>query len=175
MKTQQNIKFILTSRLNQDCAENLFSIIRGKGGFRDNPDLQQFKDAFKYLVADKLFVQYSYSNCKVDGDQILLDVSTVAMAGKYKKQKETTNVKKYPVTDIAMAIRAPMSLPTQNVIAYLAGYLLKKIPVDTCADCTKQLILKPGEERENIHTFLEIKAYREGFLMYPTREMVNFC
>ena len=67
----------------------------------------------------------------------MLDVSIVAMAGKYKKQKETTNVKKFPVTDIAMAIRAPMSLPTQNVIAYLAGYLLKNMPVDTCADCTK--------------------------------------
>ena len=62
LKTQQNFQFILTGRLNQDCAENLFSIIRGKGGFRDNPDPQQFKEAFKYVVADKLFVQSSYSN-----------------------------------------------------------------------------------------------------------------
>ena len=33
LKTQQNFKFILTNRLTQDCAENIFSIIRGKGGF----------------------------------------------------------------------------------------------------------------------------------------------
>ena len=33
LKTQQNFKFILTNRLTQDCAEDLFSIIRGKGGF----------------------------------------------------------------------------------------------------------------------------------------------
>ena len=33
LKTQQNFKFILTNRLTQDCAENLFSIIRVKGGF----------------------------------------------------------------------------------------------------------------------------------------------
>ena len=33
LKTQQNFKFILTNRLTQDCAKNLFSIIRGKGGF----------------------------------------------------------------------------------------------------------------------------------------------
>ena len=57
LKTEQNFKFLLTNRLNQDCAENLFSIIHGKGGFRDNPDAVQFKDAFKYIVADKLFVQ----------------------------------------------------------------------------------------------------------------------
>ena len=96
LKTQQNFQFILTGRLNQDCAENLFSIIRGKGGFRDNPDPQQFKEAFKYVVADKLFVQSSYSNCKVDRDNILLDISTVAMA-KYTKDQEPDDIEKVPV------------------------------------------------------------------------------
>ena len=33
LKIQQNFKFILTNRLTQDCAENLFGIIRGKGFF----------------------------------------------------------------------------------------------------------------------------------------------
>ena len=80
LKTEQNFKFLLTNRLNQDWAENLFSIIRGKGGFRDNPDAVQFKDAFKYIIADKLFVQSGKSNCKVDNDKILLDISSVAMA-----------------------------------------------------------------------------------------------
>ena len=28
----QNVKFLLTGRLNQDSLENLFSVIRGKGG-----------------------------------------------------------------------------------------------------------------------------------------------
>lgn len=30
-------KYLLTNRLNQDCIENPFSIIRGRGGHRDNP------------------------------------------------------------------------------------------------------------------------------------------
>ena len=89
LKTKENFQFILTARLNQDCVENLFSIIRGKGGFRDNPDPQEFKDAFKYVVADKLFVQSNYSNCKVDGDKILLDIASVAMA-KYKRLEVPT-------------------------------------------------------------------------------------
>jgi len=29
--------FLLTNRLNQDCLENHFAVIRGRGGFRDNP------------------------------------------------------------------------------------------------------------------------------------------
>ena len=33
------------SCLNQACVENLFSVIRGKGGHRDNPDVNQFTSA----------------------------------------------------------------------------------------------------------------------------------
>ena len=36
------INFLLTSRLNQDCVKNMFSVIRGKGDHRDNPDIKQF-------------------------------------------------------------------------------------------------------------------------------------
>ena len=35
-------KYFLTNRLNQDCLENLFSIIRGRGRHRDNPNPQKF-------------------------------------------------------------------------------------------------------------------------------------
>lgn len=33
----RNIKYILTSKLNQDCLENLFLQLRGLGHFYDNP------------------------------------------------------------------------------------------------------------------------------------------
>ena len=91
LKTEQQFQFLLTRKLNQDCAENLFSMIRGRGGYRDNPDPQQFKETFKYVVADKLFVQSSYSNCKVAGDKILLDISALAMA-RYEKLEPPTQV-----------------------------------------------------------------------------------
>ena len=81
---RRTLQFILTSRLNQDWVENLFSIIRGKGGFRDNPNAEQFIDAFRYVVADKLFVQNSSSNCKVYSDKILLDIKNISMT-EYKK------------------------------------------------------------------------------------------
>ena len=112
----------MTNRLNQDCEENLFCIIHGKGGFRDNPDAVQFKDAFKYVVADKLFIQSGKSNCKVHNDKILLDIGNVAMA-KYVKPA-ATNVEKLPTTDVALIITPPMSVLTKNVTAYLSGYLL---------------------------------------------------
>ena len=38
LHTNYGLPYLLTNRLNQDCVENLFSIIHGKGGHRDNPD-----------------------------------------------------------------------------------------------------------------------------------------
>ena len=46
---QDGTKYLLTNRLNQDCLENLFSVIRGKGGQRDNPEPLQFRTAFRQV------------------------------------------------------------------------------------------------------------------------------
>ena len=41
LKTEPRFQSILTSQINQDCVENLFSIICGFRGHRDNPDVEQ--------------------------------------------------------------------------------------------------------------------------------------
>ena len=46
-----------------------------------------------------------------------------------------------PVIDNAMIIKQLLSLPVQNVAAYLASYLLRKVPIDDCQNCANQLIL----------------------------------
>ena len=117
---KRTLSFILTSRLNQDYFENLFRIIRGKGGFRDNPNAEQFKDTFRRVVAHMLFVQSISSNCKVESDKILFDIKTI-----YKKPVPN-EVKMVPAMDIAMIIKPPLSLPEWNVAAYFAGYLIRK-------------------------------------------------
>lgn len=45
VREEYAVKFLLVGRINQDCVENLFSVIRGKGGQRDNPDAAQFRSA----------------------------------------------------------------------------------------------------------------------------------
>ena len=175
LKTEEAFQFLLTSRLNQDCAENLFSVIHKKGGFRDNPDAQQFKDAFKYVVASKLFVQSTSSNCLVDGEKILLDVSNVAMA-RYDKPIQS-NVEKPQDMDISLVMKPPLSIGTQNVVVYMAGYLLRKIPVDDCSDCSNELkqVLCTQANESNKYEFVKNKALKEvGSLIYPSPAMAGF-
>ena len=49
LRDDYGFSFLLTNRLNQDCVENVFSVIRGKGGQRDRPDPQQFRTAFRQV------------------------------------------------------------------------------------------------------------------------------
>ena len=127
-------------------------------------------------MADKLFVQSGKSNCKIDNDKILLDISNIAMA-KYIKPVPR-NVEKPPTTDVALLLTPPLSLPTKNVAAYLAGYILQKIPVNECGECSDQILLPqlPSEYDElSAYEFLRNKTYKEaGCLVYPTIALVQF-
>jgi len=47
---QHDFKFVLSNRLNQDCLENHFGTIRGRGGFRDYPDPHSFAHSFRQVL-----------------------------------------------------------------------------------------------------------------------------
>ena len=89
-----------------------------------------------------------------------------------------TDVKKPQTSYVAIVTAAPSSLPTKNVAAYLAGYLLSTIPVDTCQDCSDQLILPklPSSYQDlSVYVCQQNKTYQEaGCLVYPTSAMVSF-
>ena len=48
----KHVKYILTSRFNQDCLENLFSQIRGLGNFYDNPLPSEVKNRLRLLITE---------------------------------------------------------------------------------------------------------------------------
>ncbi len=176
LKEDSSFKFLLTSRFNQDCIENLFGVMRGRGHFNDNPDCRAFKASFKFVVADKLFVHSSGANCKADNDQILLDLATLAMSKdgtQNPKAREEKDV--HAGADIA-DISVPLSLPTQNVAAYIAGYLLRKVSLNGCETCTRALVEEnPSSPQEKLE-LIKQKAFsgKETSLVYPTITMQQF-
>ena len=97
-------KFLLTSRLNQDCVENMFSVIRGKGGNRDNPDPQQFRAAFRQVVVDQLLKPSDFGNCQDDLDSILLSLNHMATEKTDKRCTESAS-------EVNVVYRVDVSLP----------------------------------------------------------------
>jgi hypothetical protein len=61
-----NYSFLLTGRLNQDPLENLFSVLRQKGGYNRNPTVRTFQAALKSNMITNLMKPSDKANCEPD-------------------------------------------------------------------------------------------------------------
>nr|CAI5838758.1 unnamed protein product [Callosobruchus analis] len=70
---KEGVKYFLTSCLSQDPLENLFSVIRHRGGYNPQPTAREFRIALQHNMRTRL-QNFDSSNCEVD-DNELLDVT----------------------------------------------------------------------------------------------------
>ena len=176
--------YLLTNRLNQDCIENLFSIIRGKGENRDNPSPVESRASFRQVVFDQILEQSAGSNCKADLVQILLSLTNMTAntkiidnssgAADVGNNRGSENLPSFRFR-ISFFMKPPTELPEQNVEAYMAGYLLANSKIGTCNTCKKQCQYdKPPDTDQYI--FLKKKAYQiQNTLVYPTEAFIEFA
>jgi len=156
-------EFLLTNRLNQDCLENLFSIIRGKGGKRENPDAREFRAAYRQVVFDQILLPSPGSNCEIDRDGILLSLTNITMSNNSSSttvsragRSDVQTDQNFTDVDSLMKMTAPVSLPVENVEAFMAGYLVRKSKITDCSGCKEILVQKDTPDLE-MCTFLRGK------------------
>jgi len=75
LKTECSFQFLLTSRLNQDGLENLFSVVRQAGGCRDSPNAEQFGQSLRQCAIKSLLLAPKSANCVLDSDVFLASLS----------------------------------------------------------------------------------------------------
>ena len=78
-----------------------------------------------------------------------------------------TSVEKPTGIDIAVITPPPLSYATQNVAVYMAGYLLLKVPVSDCDECSEQLTLPklpPPIQEMSFYTFVHKKHTQKEVL-----------
>ncbi len=159
------VSFLLTNRLNQDCIENMFSVIRGKGGHRDNPDAVQFRCAFRQVMVDAIMVGGSSANCEEDVDSFLLNLSSLGDAAASNHDVSVPNVpqpQSIPASVqslldvVTLPIPSGISIEECNIVAYIAGYVLRKIRQKLCVDCQASMFGQIDESNET-HKFLFMK------------------
>ena len=170
---RSQVKYLLTSRLSQDCVENLFSVIRHKGAQRDNPDAGQFRAAFRQCMVDSVMLPGKNSNCVEDVDKFLLtlkNVNTTAPAPAMPIQHAS------PLDSVPESVKAILSLCTvpnedglsiqeTNILAYIGGYILRKLQKKKiiCAECDEK-ISGQIEEEDSRHQFLQQKNIKDAKL-----------
>nr|CAH7733463.1 unnamed protein product [Callosobruchus chinensis] len=61
-----NCKYLITSHLNQDPVENLFSVIRNRCGYNPTPSVRQFRISLQYNINIRLQKALDSGNCEED-------------------------------------------------------------------------------------------------------------
>ena len=180
LRTHYGVDNLLTSRLNQDSVENLFSIIRSKGGHMDNPNPTQFRQLLRKCMIVQIMNKPLNSNC-IQDDDTLLDLNTHESSRIYlDSQENRTTTNETSVVDndtapdvhqtvfqnnedgellrLAFCLSDSLTDKDKNVCTYIAGYLSKKLQEkETCPQC--QLLLQGQIDSCPDKVFLTLKQY----------------
>ncbi len=167
---------LYTSRLNQDCLENMFGTIRWRGGHRDNPNPLQFRAAFRQVLLEKMAVHSEHTNCIPDNDDVLLSLSHLMSASPGMERSVPISPEDaiLKAADVLLVATPPASLPVQSVTAYIAGYILRKIPI-VCTEC-KELLTASSIPPEARYDFMKNKMYCSSIsgLIVPSVAFANY-
>ena len=146
-------QFVCTSRFNQDCIENFFSIIRSKGGWNDRPSAVQFCSAYQNaLLLLSVEKSKSNSNCLDDEDVGLAISLTTNISNKENSCESSINLANSTISEIQPRISnkactevsvgiVPVecqseevySESVEQVLTYIAGWLVRKVCIcDAC-------------------------------------------
>lgn len=181
----ENKKYLLTNRLQQDPIENLFSVIRSKGGYNFTPTCREFRNALQHNIHIRLQASTGNSNCEVDDDEDLilnqLPADTAIINSPPRSPlihletdstitvEEVRNMPNDTITDITYQQQQP-NLETFSII-YVTGYLvncvLKKFVCNTCT----QNFCKINEKLEASECLIFLKDYgvEENAIKYLKR------
>lgn len=70
VEERQIIKSLPTYKFSQDPVEILFGKVRGLGGYNDNPSCEEFKAAFRKLLAFSAVMYSRFSSCKMSENDV---------------------------------------------------------------------------------------------------------
>jgi len=174
LKSEYDVSFLLTSRLNQDSLENLFSIIRGRGGHRDNPDAVHFQSAFKQVIIQNMFVPSPTANCRNDGEgDCVLSVddflvgSPLVITAQKSNAVCVSNACQVPLLAaedafVAMENKQSATFDTavQNTLMYITGYVCRKVlEKHNCQHCKCTMLRSNTDLIGQSDLFCAHKAY----------------
>ena len=168
-----------TNQLNQDCLENFFSVIRGKGGHRFNPDSQQFRTAFQQVLVEMLMnkTQEGKGNCEKDFNSFLTAIvgstttdpqpptelrstttSTSAVPGTSRQHPMSMRLLQTSFRSTDAASDPQLAQQYSNIVAYISGYIGRRLKQKVCAGCLTEMKGKLDDNNKD-HLLLKAKQY----------------
>ena len=165
--------FICTRRFNQDPLENLFGVVRQRGGCMDNPNPVQFRQLYKHALLNRLIAAPMAGNCADDGDTLLAALRRVAA------EQQQAPAPSLPAPDPGSVPLPQLSKVQRNLLTYLSGYLIRQARVN-CNRCRKLLNKQKTMALTDEEAFTALKSYTAvseddvGSLLRPTKRCSAF-
>ena len=160
LHSEYQVAFLVTRQLNQDPLENFFGSIRQQGGNSDNPTPIQVRRAYRKLFHTNLLTVAS-SNCEQDDDVPLATLADL------EELPDLSQPEVGPLRIIATDYSSEhldSKIFTDNAIAYVVGYLLRKTyGKHFCTECST---LTNNNAVSDKTAFLAFKAYESSSSMY---------
>ena len=168
--------FVLTYKFSQDHLELLFTCIRGKNGWNDNPDVRQLKSALQKILLRVSNVSSRSSNCQLfekDVSPIFALKCTKRRSPLSEKFSEEDECKESVSFDLQNGLNSEYK---DAVLGYIGGYVVRKLLKSiTCDECVSVLI-NNDDISKNYLSLVSIKD--RGGLVYPSEDVfkiISIC
>ena len=167
--SEEPFQYLLTYKLSQDHLELLFSCIRSKNGFNNNPTVTQFKSALKRILLHAAIVVSSNANCMF----FETDTSPAVFSLKWSKSRsamsEETELEEGDIPEVIEVDNH--SIYKKNMLAYIGGYICRSLGKNLSCDACLDSIHAP----ENIHkpSFQLLKVKDNGGLICPSDDVLE--
>lgn len=167
------LHYLLGYKFSQDYLETLFSVIRSKGGFNNNPNCLQFKTCFKRLLIRNQIISSINANCMNDSEQILHFSDLIRKA--HEQPVENSSLFHETYDDIIDEIFDELNSFTlseyaADVATYISGFverqLRKKIKCESCFNAINS---------DSIVSNILIDIKNRGGLIKPRADIVKIC
>lgn len=154
--------YLLTYKMSQDNIETMFSTIRRRGGWNNNPTALQFKYTYRAILAHIGVVPSYSSNVTCDASDDILTV--------FEDDDDDDLFVTSAISDHSYCSCLPTLSPyVENVSSYIAGFVVRKLlPKVKCSDCRELLV---GVADAPCCTFLQLK--NNGGLVKPSDGVIS--
>lgn len=149
-------QFLLLRRLTQDCIENLFSVIRFKGGNNSNPDACKFRSSIRAVMMNNMLHPADRGNSEYDIGEFLVKKQDIQSRG-VKIISDQCQHRDKSSND---TFRSDML--QNNATAYVTGWACSKLPHK---ECRAKLTSETAVGSDDI--LIALKKYEKARMYFP--------
>ncbi|KAH6938786.1 hypothetical protein HPB50_012647 [Hyalomma asiaticum] len=160
----EGYKFLLTSRMLQDCLENLFSVVRLR---KPVPDAYDMKCALKLVCVSQFFHTPATTSYDIDGSEFIVDLLSQGIREHPDKEVDE-------IDDAEILFIEALTSAECSILFHLGGFLLKGIMkfIEKCEKC-KAAVLGSSDSEHAYLTVLREYVQDGANLHYPSAEVMS--